>query len=120
MDLGVALVADPEAAEVVQVREAALDDPALAAQAGAVLDSAAGDDGLDAPRPEQPAVLVVVIAAIGQDEIGLLAGPAGLASDRPGVQVIQQRDELGDVVAVGARQRDGERDAGRVDEEVVL
>jgi hypothetical protein len=36
------------------------------------------------------------------------------------VQVVQQRQQLRDVVAVAAGQRDGERDAGRVDEEMVL
>ena len=47
MDVGVALVADPESAEVVEVREAALYDPALAAEAGAVCCSPLGDDGCD-------------------------------------------------------------------------
>jgi hypothetical protein len=120
VDLGQALVADPQAAEVVQVRKAAFDDPALAAQSGAVDGAAAGDDWLDAARPEQPAMLVVVIAAVGQDDVGLLAGPAELASDRPRVQLIQQRQQLGDVVAVAAGQRNGERDARGVDEQVVL
>ena len=57
MDLGVAFVAGAEPAKVVQVREAALDDPALPAEIGAVLGSAPGDDGLDAARPEQPPFL---------------------------------------------------------------
>jgi hypothetical protein len=104
----------------VQVREAALDDPALAPEAGAVGGAAARDHGFDAALPEQAAVLVVVIAAVGDDEVGLAARPADLARDRPGVQVLQQRDQLGDVVAVAARQRDRERNPGRVDQEVVL
>jgi hypothetical protein len=85
-----------------------------------VRDSAFGDDGLDAPRPEQPAVLGEVIAAVGQQSIGRFARPADLAGHRPGGQVIQERDELGDVVALAARQRDGQRDAGRVDQQMVL
>jgi hypothetical protein len=120
VDLGVALITDPQAAEVVQVREAALDYPALAPEAGAVLGFAPSDDGFDPALPEQPAVLVVVIAAVGDDEVGLLARPADLAGDRPGVQVLQQRDQLRDVVAVAAGQRDRQRDAGRVDQEMVL
>lgn len=120
MDLGVAFVADPEAAEVVEVREAALDDPALAAEVGAVLDTTLCDDGFDPAVPEQPAVLVVVIAAVGEHPVGLAARAARLAGDRPGVQVLEQRDELRDVVAVAAGQRDRERDPGRVDEQVVL
>jgi len=120
VDLGVAFVADPEAAEVVQVREAALDDPALAAEVGAVLDAAFCDDGFDPAVPEQTAVLVVVIAAVGEQPVGLLAWTAWLAGDRPCVQVLEERDQLCDVVAVAAGQRDRERDPGRVDEQVVL
>jgi hypothetical protein len=85
-----------------------------------VFDAAAGDDGFDSSGPEQAAVLVVVIAAVGQDEVGLLARPAGLAGDRSGVEILQQRDQLGDVVAVTAGQRDGQRNAAGVDEQVVL
>jgi hypothetical protein len=36
------------------------------------------------------------------------------------VQRVEEGDELGDVVAVAAGQRDGQRDPGRVDEEMVL
>ena len=120
MDLGLAFVADPQAAEVVQVREAALDDPAVPAEPGAVAGAAPRDDGLDAPGPEQAAVLVVVIAAVGEHNLGFLAWPADLALDRPVVQVIKQRQQLGDVVAIAAGQRDGQRDPGGVDEQVVL
>jgi hypothetical protein len=67
------------------VREAALDDPALCAQARSVLDAAPGDDRLDPASPQQAAVLVVVIAAIGQQPVGLLARSTPLAFDRPGV-----------------------------------
>jgi hypothetical protein len=79
VDLGVALLADAEAAEVVHVREAAFDDSAPAAEPGAVHGVAAGDARLDAGPPEQPAVLVVAIAAVGDDEVGLLARPSALA-----------------------------------------
>jgi hypothetical protein len=56
--VGVALVAGPQPAEVVQVGEGAFDDPALASQSGAVGNAALGDDRLDAAGPQQPAVLV--------------------------------------------------------------
>ncbi len=120
MEFGVSFVAGAQPAEVVQVREAAFDDPALGAKAGAVLDAAAGDDGLDAAGPEQPAVLVVVIAAVGEDEVGLLAWAPQLAGDRPLVEVLEQWDQLRDVVAVAAGQRDRERDPGGVDEKMVF
>ena len=83
MHVGVALVANPQPAEVVQVSEAALDDPALTSEAGAVGCSTTGDHGSDPESPQEPAVLVEVIATISQDTIGFLAWPAALASDRP-------------------------------------
>jgi hypothetical protein len=54
-----------------------------------VLAAAAGDHGLDAARPEQPAVFVVVVAAIGEQQVGFAARSAGLAGDWSGVQVVQ-------------------------------
>lgn len=100
--------------------EAALDDPALAAEAGAVSSPAAGDDGSDAQRPQEPAMLVVVIAAVSEHAVGLLAWPAGLAGDGPAVKIFDQRQQLGDVVTVPARQADRQRDAARVNKEMVL
>lgn len=100
--------------------EAALDDPAVGAQVRSVFDTAAGDHGFDAARPQQTPVLVVVVAAVGEDPVGLLAGPAGLAGDGSRMQVVEQRHQLGDVVSVAAGQRDGQRDARRVDEQMML
>lgn len=100
--------------------EAALHDPALAAETGAVRCSTTRDDGSDPERPQEPAVLVEVIAAISENTIGLLAWPTALASDRPGLQVLDQWQQLGDVVTVAAGQSDRERDAARVYEQMVL
>ena len=73
------------------------------------------------PRAQsRRAVLVVVVAAVGRDEVGLLARAPDLPGDRPGVQDIEQRQQLRDVVAVAAGQRDGQRDPAGVDEQVVL
>lgn len=63
--------------------EAALHDPALAAEAGAVGCSTAGDHGSDPESPQEAAVLVEVIATISENTIRFLAWPAALASDRP-------------------------------------
>lgn len=106
MDLVVALVADPEPPEVVEVSEAALDYPAVTAQPRAVDGAAAGDHGLDASGPQKPPVLVMVIATIGQDEVRFLSGPPTFAGDRPSREIVQQWDQLGDVVALPAGQRD--------------
>ena len=79
-----------------QPGEGALDDPAQLAQAGAVLGVAPGDDRLDAPAPELAAVLVVVIAAVGDELLGALARPARLAADR--ADAVDQGQQLSDVV----------------------
>ena len=75
MDLGAAVVADEEPFELVEPREGAFDDPAGAAQSGAVFGLAVGDLGFDPALPEQAAVLVVVVAAVGGDP--LVADAAG-------------------------------------------
>jgi hypothetical protein len=47
-----------------------------------VLGGAAGDDWLDAAGPQLAAVVVVVIAAVGDQAVGALAWPPGLGADR--------------------------------------
>lgn len=77
-----------------------------------------GDDRADAARPQQTPVLVVVVAAIGEERVGSASGPADDAGH--GRNLVQQRQQLRDVVAVSAGQRDSERDALSVGEDVVL
>ena len=97
--------------------EGALDDPAVAAEPGAVLALAAGDFGRNTPPTELAAVLVVVVAAIGGETLGTAPRAADPASyGRDGVD----EHQLGDVIAVAAREPPSERDPGRVDQEVVL
>lgn len=79
---------------------------------------AACDHRCDAQLADEAAVFVVVVAAVADDDVGAVAWPADEARDRR--DTLQQRDQLGDVVAVAAGERVGERDPGRVDEEVVL
>ena len=52
VDVGAAVVADEQPFELVQPGEGALDDPAVAAEAGAVLGLAARDLGRDAALAE--------------------------------------------------------------------
>lgn len=56
VDLGAAVVADEQTAALVEPGEGAFHDPAFAAESGAVLALAAGEDGFDPPRPELAAV----------------------------------------------------------------
>ena len=48
MDLGASVVPDEQSFELMQPGEGALDDPAVAAESGAVLGVAPGDLGFDA------------------------------------------------------------------------
>jgi hypothetical protein len=88
VDLCSAVVADEESAALVQPGEGAFDDPALAAQARAVLGLAARDHGLDATRPQLTAIAAVVVAAVGDESSGSSSwaadadGPCRLGSGR--------------------------------------
>ncbi len=72
----------------------------------------------DAAFPDQAAVLVVVVAAVCEQRLGSSPGPADAATD--GRHPVEQLKELGDVVAVAAGERPGQRDPAAVYEEVVL
>ena len=118
MDLGSAVVADEQSLELVQPGKGALDDPAHAAQPGAMLGLAAGDLRADPALAQLTPMRPMVVGAIGNDAVGTTARPAYLAAH--GRHPLERRDQLGYVVAVAARERPGERDPGRVDQEVVL
>jgi hypothetical protein len=60
----------------------------------------------------------VVIAPVGEQSIGALARAADLAGDRH--DAVDQRQELGDVVAVPAREGDRQRQPAGVGQQVVL
>ena len=112
------VVADEQSLVAVQPGEGALDDPADAAESGAVLGLTASDLRLDVAGAEFAPVLVVVVAAVGDDPVGASAWSADLAAHRR--DALNKRHELGDVVAVAAGDRPGERDPGRVYEKVML
>jgi hypothetical protein len=118
VDVGAAVVADEQPFELVQPGEGALDHPAVAAETGAMLCLAPGDLWPDPASSELAPLWPMVVGAIGGDSIGPSTRPADLAAH--GRHTLDQRHELGYVVAVAARERPGERDPGRVDEEVML
>ena len=118
MDFVAAVVADEQPFEVVQPGEGALYDPTDMSEPGAVLGLAAGDLRADATPAQFAAVLVVVVAAVGGDSIRAPAWTADLSAHRR--DTLNQRDQLGDVVAVAAGHAPGERDPGRVYEKVML
>ena len=118
VDVVASFPADPQAAKAVQSGDRPLDHPPEGGQAGAVRLAPLGDRGPDAALAQEPAVLVVVVAAVGEEHVGSSARPADDSRDR--WDLVQQGQELGDVVAVSAGQRHGERDALAVGEDVVL
>ena len=118
MDLVAAVVADEQPLELVQPGEGAFDDPADAAEAGAVLGPTAGDLRADTSASQLAPIFVVVVAAIGGHFGRPFARPAGLAAHRR--HALDERDQLRDVVAVAAGDAPGERDPGRVYEKVML
>ena len=118
MDFGAAVVADQQPLEVMEPGEGALDDPAVATEPGAVLALAAGDLGCNPPPTELATVLVVVVSAVGGETRGSLPRAADPAAH--GGDGVDERDQLGDVIAVAAREPPSEWDPGRVDQEVVL
>ncbi len=81
MDVVAAVGADKQPAAVVEPGEGALNDPALASEARAVLGVATRDDGLDAAPPDQPAVLVVVVAAVGDQPLRSSSWSADATAD---------------------------------------
>jgi hypothetical protein len=118
VDVVAAVGSDEQPASVVQPGEGAFNNPAVTSEPGAVLALAASNDGFDAALPDEAAVLVVVVAAVGDQRPRPASGPTGSTAD--GRHTIEQHEQLGDVVAVAARERPGERDPAAVYEEVVL
>ena len=98
--------------------ERALDDPSVASEPGAVVGLAARDDRFDAALPDESAVLVVVVATVGEQRLRSSARPAGASAD--GWYAVEQFQQLGDVVSVRAGERPGERQTAAVYEEMVL
>ena len=118
MDVVASVGADEDAAAVVEPGEGAFDDPAVTAEPGAVFGLASGDHRFDPAFPDQATVLVVVVAAVGEQRLGSSPRPADAAAD--GRHPVEKIDQLGDVVAVAAGQRPGQRYAAAVYEQVVL
>ena len=118
MDVGAAVVADEEAAALVEPGEAAFHDPTFAAEAGAVLRFAACDYGSDSAGTDEAAVFVVVVAAVGEQQLGPPPWPSRPAPDRR--HPVEQGGQHEGVVSVGAGQKPGQRQPASVGQEVVL
>jgi len=118
VDVGSAFVADEEAFHLVEPAEGAFDDPAVAAEPGAVALVAVGEQGRDPALAERLAVGVGAVAAVAEQRLGSPPWPAGPTGDRG--DAVEQRQQLGDVVAVAAGQCPGQGCSVRVGQEVML
>ena len=112
MGLVAAVGAKEESAAVVQPGEGPFDDPALTSEPGAVFGLASRDHRLDSALPDEATVLVVVVAAVGDEAVGASPRPTDTAAHR--WNPVEQREQLGDVVAVAARKRPGQRQPAAV------
>ncbi len=118
MDVVADLPTDAQSPEPMQQGKRLLDDPAVLAQPGAVFGAAPGDDRRDTHRPNLLAILVVVVGTVGIHRVRPSSrAPAATAYWR---DVLDQRHELGDVVAVAAGQRRLQRDAVRFGDQVMF
>ena len=71
------------------------------------------------PRAHSPrTVLILVVGAVGGELIGGQSRSPKLVPDRH--DRADERQEVGDVVAVAAGEHDGQRDAARVGQQAVL
>ena len=118
VDVVATLVADAQAAVLVEPGNRALDHPTLFAEPGAVRALRPRDLGLDAAATELAAALARVVGAVAEELLRAAAGTATPAAH--GWDRVDKRDQLSDVVAVAAGQRDGERTAAPAGDQVVL
>lgn len=102
MEFEPALIANAQAAELIEPGKGALHDPAVAAQAVAAFFAFAGDAHLDAPPVQRLATPGVIIAFVSVELLGPFARPAAPLANR--VDGIQQAFKNSRIVAVRPRQ----------------
>jgi hypothetical protein len=118
MNIGPALVANPQPAEAREPGPRPLHYPAVAAQLLAALDAAARDARDDAPVTTRGSTMGGIVAFVGVQLGGPSAGTAQRTLDgRDGVQHGRQRQRVG---AVSGAEAQGEGDAAPVDQQQLL
>ena len=111
-------VANAQSAKLMKPGDAALDHPARLTQATTMGRAAFGEFGADATRLQGISMRLRIVTAITLHAFGLVHRPAGFP--RQMRDRLDQGQQLRDVVAVGLGQDDAQRNALRVDAEVVL
>jgi hypothetical protein len=118
MNVCAAFVANPQAPELVQPTDRPFHDPPEDAQATAVLGVPLGEAGLDPSLIQLLPVRIRVVRPIAEDFYGTFHRVTDLSGD--GRDGIDQRDQLGHVVAVAPRKPNGQWNAFRIRDEVMF
>lgn len=118
VDVGASFVAESESAVLVQPGEGAFDDPALAAEPGAVFVLLTGDLGVDSACSQSVEHVVGVVAAVAEHALWPLSWAAGFAFD--GRDRVEQVEQLAGVGPVSGGEDRGERDPASVADQVVF
>ena len=119
MQVGMSLIAHDQASELVQQGEGALDDPPVPTQLLAVLDAASCDAGLDTSGAALAATPAVVVTLVGMQLVRTASWPAVTPAPHAG-HGVQRWCQYHAVVAIGTTQRDAERRATGVGDDVPL
>ena len=118
MDVGSAFVAGSQPPELAEPRESAFHHPSVPTKPCAALDASSSDAGLDVAAGQSATATTMIISLVGVEFAGPSPGwSPGLPDRRDGIDHILQHDA---VVDVGSRQRESERDALCVREDVPL
>jgi hypothetical protein len=118
MNIRPAFITNPQAAVLAQPGEGAFYDPAMNAQATAMRRPAVGQERDNAAAPQLASMRLRVIGSVPQNRLGMPTRPSHFARD--GRDGIDQRQQLRDVIAVGPRDLDRQRNAVRRGQEMVL
>jgi hypothetical protein len=118
VDVGSSFVAQSQSAVLVQPGEAAFDDPALAAESGAVFVLLAGDLGVDSACVQSIEHVLGVVAAVAEHALWPLSWAAWFALDAG--DRVEQVEQLAGVGPVGGGEDRGERDPVPVADQVVF
>jgi len=113
-----AFEASAKTTETMQPRMSSFDDPTEFSETAAVFGPTPGDDRSDAALAKSAAMGVGIVTTVGVDNLGLTKRSAARATNRR--DSVDQRQQLGDIVAVCAGDDRADWNAVRVYEDVVL
>jgi len=118
MDVWTALIANPQAAELMQPGQRPLHHPTVDAQSAAMGRAPLRQLGFDALRPQRLPMALGIIGPVAQDALGPAAGAAPLAFDRRDGG--HQGQQLGHVMPVGCGQEGRQGKALPIGDDVML